>query len=138
MGCGQLPHQRQTDPQPIPLMGRMLIGGLAKQFKHFADALRTQACATVLDLEPGHVALATGHQLDLAARRGEFQRIVHQVPDDLLHSGRVGIDRQRLTRVGQAQGDVDACCVITDDGMNVLQHLAHVHGGKLEFEFARA
>lgn len=67
---------------------------------------------------------------------GELQRVVHQVPDDLFHPGRVGMDDQRLCR--QLQLDSGGVLLVQHHSMNVAQHGAEIDVGHLQFELAGA
>ncbi|MNH30607.1 hypothetical protein D3C79_909130 [compost metagenome] len=92
--------------------------------------------AVVLDIQPGHVARLTRDQLHAALGRGEFQCVVHQVPDDLFQTRGVGLDHQCLGR--GLQLDLDVVPVIENHGVDVTQYIVQVHSDRLQLELAGA
>ncbi|MNN87643.1 hypothetical protein D3C81_2052260 [compost metagenome] len=78
------------------------------------------------------VFVVAQHQAYLFACRAEFQRVVQQVPDDLLQAGYVTLDHHRQAVGGQLQANRAGMLLAHYHAMDALQDGEQIHRLGLE------
>jgi len=122
----ELLGNRQSEPESAVLARKARVG-LSKSLEHIRQELRRDAAAGVAHREL-HVGVHPREaQLNLAAARGELDRVGEEVPENLLQSIRISRDRSRERLDNGFDSDVFGVRSRHNGGHCFVQNRRQVH-----------